>query len=293
MYRGRFAPTPSGELHLGSLVTAVASYLDARASGGEWFIRIEDVDSHRSRAYFEAALLRELERHGLFWDGPIVRQSERMELYSEFVSQLFTQGAIYPCRCSKSKLKSRLCPVNADGEYIYDGHCRDRGTADFKEFYSTGITVRIKVDDEIICFHDAWQGERCSSLSRETGDFVLRRGDGCFAYNFAVVVDDHLQGVTHVVRGEDILPLTFRHIYLQNVLGFSSPHYSHIPLVYSEEGTKLSKSSSARALRESPASENLLRALSHLGVQSEFSSSQSSEQILGEALEVWKVRRVR
>lgn len=289
MYRGRFAPTPSGELHMGSLVTAVASFLDARAAGGQWLLRVEDIDTQRSREQFESSIKFELERHGFTWDELVVRQSERQDYYSEALSALNSAGVIYPCRCTRSSLQQRCCRVNAEGEFVYPQICRPEEPRSFQrsDFFAAGVSVRFKAEDEATIFEDRWQGSQQVRVMDDVGDFVLRRNDGCFSYHLAVVVDDYLQGITDVVRGVDILPLTARHILLQRAFGFSTPRYLHIPLVYGADGRKLSKSDSAQAVKSGDAQSNLLAALGHLRIQIDRQDATTCEQILTLAVEQW------
>lgn len=285
MERGRFAPTPSGLLHMGSLVAALASFLDVRKRGGEWLLRIEDVDTVRARPEFESALIRELVRHGLHWDGQIVRQSERSEHYFNALERLETLKRAYTCTCSRQLLKRRGCLSNVQGELIYPGFCRPgHAHTGTRSSSSRAAAWRFLIVDDAYDFEDLLAGRQAGRVLFDVGDFVLRRADGCFAYHLAVVVDDFLQGVTRVIRGADILPLTGRHILLQRALGYGSPVYGHIPLVLDESGEKLSKSASARALAESPATDNLVRALAFLGVNIEGRDFSSPEEILAYAL---------
>lgn len=266
--RGRFAPTPSGPLHMGSLVAALASYSDARARGGTWLLRIEDVDTTRSRPHFENEICHQLERHGLLWDEAPVRQSERAEFYAEAVGRLVDQGRVYSCSCSRKTLQSMGCRENSEGELIYPGVCRT--AANFlvrSSSFNEGRALRFLLPPEATySFVDETCAEQSGDVQADAGDFVLRRADGCFTYHLAVVVDDFLQGITRVVRGADILPLTGRHLLLQDALGYPHPQYSHIPLVYGPEGRKLSKSESAASLAQKSALENLVCALNHLGL---------------------------
>ncbi len=290
MYRGRFAPTPSGELHLGSLVAAVASFLDARAAQGRWLLRIEDVDIHRCKRHFETALLFELERHGLHWDELVIRQSDRLDAYRSVLERLRQSGRICPFTCSRSSLLKMGCQVNAEGELIYPSICRNAsmmqwGARSLSE--ATGISVRFKVEDTPVIFKDDWLGPQTQWVSRDVGDFVLRRNDGCYAYHLAVVVDDFEQGITHIVRGRDILSLTARHVLLQQALGFPTPVYKHCPLVQAADGSKLSKSASAQALKMTPAVENLKAAFRFLGMHSVSSQAGTCEELLAHAVKLW------
>ena len=244
-YRGRFAPSPTGPLHFGSLVAALASYCDARAAGGEWLMRIEDVDEPRSRSGAERAILDTLERYGFVWDGPVVRQSERTAQYERALARLQAIGSVYPCACTRRELET--APFGAAGERIYPGTCRN-GIANER----AARAQRIRVDATTIAFVDRLQGPQRQDLARDVGDFVVRRADGLFAYQLAVVVDDALQGVTTIVRGADLLASTPRQIFLQQLLGLATPEYLHVPVAINRAGEKLSKQTHARSLPDDP-----------------------------------------
>lgn len=256
--RGRFAPSPTGPLHFGSLVAALGSFLEARRRGGEWLVRIEDVDAPRTAPGATTAILRALERYGLHWDGPVVRQSQRAVHYQTALESLRDVGWVYPCTCSRQMLAS--CPRGRDGAPIYPGTCR-AGPRPLDRLPA----LRVRVTDAPLTFQDAVQGECRQRLERAVGDFVLRRADGVFAYQLAVVVDDAAQGVTHVVRGADLLDSTPRQIYLQRLLGLSTPDYAHLPVVVDARGDKLSKQTGARPLDERWAGPTLTAALRFLG----------------------------
>jgi glutamyl-Q tRNA(Asp) synthetase len=224
-YVGRFAPSPTGPLHFGSLVAAVASYVDARAAGGRWLVRIEDVDEPRTVPGAADSILRCLEAYGLDWDGPVVYQSRRKELYREALRGLGLH--VFPCGCSR-----------VSG--IYPGTCRE-GLLPGRE----PRCWRLRVDERVVEFQDRILGRQRDALAETTGDFVLLRADGFFAYQLAVVVDDQEQGVTDVVRGEDLLESTGRQILLQRLLGYRTPRYAHIPVVRDASGDKLSKQTKA------------------------------------------------
>ena len=294
IYRGRFAPTPSGDLHLGSLVAALASYLDARAADGQWLVRIEDVDTQRSRKHFESAILFELERHGLHWDGEVVRQSQRTRYYDDALQRLYTHGLAYRCHCSRSKLSKSGCPRNPEGEFIYPAICRPeflQASPEILNFRDLQTSYRFRVDSLPTVFVDEWLGTQSICVFKEAGDFLLRRSDGNYAYNLAVVVDDFDQGINNVVRGMDILPLTARQVLLQKALGYSTPRYKHCPLVLSPDGAKLSKSSSARALKESAANQNLTHALKFLGIEIRALDGGSCGEILDYSIDVWRKKQ--
>jgi len=233
-YRGRFAPSPTGALHFGSLVAAVGSYLEAKTRGGLWLVRMEDLDPPREQPGASEAILRTLEACGMSWDGEIMYQSRRSEAYRAALSRLEAQGLVYACGCSRREIAdSGLGP---DGALIYPGTCRN-GLAPGK----TPRATRVRVEHEPIGFVDAVQGAQSQDLAAEVGDFVLLRADGLFAYQLAVVVDDAEQGITDVVRGADLLASTPRQIYLQRLLGLPSPRYLHLPAAVNAAGEKLSK----------------------------------------------------
>jgi len=250
-YIGRFAPTPSGFLHFGSLVAALASYLDARAVGGRWLLRMEDLDPPREEPGAQAAILETLERYGLHWDGELVRQSDRHDEYEALVQRLFDQGLAYACTCSRKQLEG------SGG--IYPGSCRNAGHA------GHDAAIRLRVPELLYRFTDRVQGEYSQHLGREVGDFVIRRRDGLYAYQLAVVLDDAWQGINNVVRGADLLDSTPRQLYLQELLGFSQPHYLHVPLIIQPDGHKLGKSYRSPPLPGDQATPLLIRALRALG----------------------------
>ena len=256
--RGRFAPSPTGPLHFGSLIAAVGSFLEARRQDGEWLLRIEDVDAPRTAPGATAAILRALERHGLLWDGPVIQQSQRIAHYQEALERLLGSGLAYPCTCTRRELASG--PRGRDGAPIYPGTCRSG-----PHRLGRPPALRLRVTNASLTFQDAIQGEYRQQLERDVGDFVLRRADGVFAYQLAVVVDDAAQGVTHVVRGADLLDSTPRQIYLQRLLGLSTPDYAHLPVVVDARGDKLSKQTGAPPLDERRVGPTLTAALRFLG----------------------------
>ena len=252
-YIGRFAPTPSGYLHFGSLVAALASYLDARSVGGQWLLRMEDLDPPREVPGAQDAILHSLELYGFEWDGELVRQSERHHEYAALIERLFSQGLAYACTCSRKQLEG------SGG--IYPGTCRNAGHHDHD------TAIRLRVPELEYRFTDRVQGEFRQHLGREVGDFVIRRKDGLFAYQLAVVLDDAWQGVTDVVRGADLLDSTPRQLYLQELLGLPQPRYLHVPLIIQPDGHKLGKSYRSPPLPADQAPPLLTRALRALGQQ--------------------------
>lgn len=258
---GRFAPSPTGPLHFGSLVAALASYCDARAAGGRWLVRIEDVDEPRAVAGAERDILDTLARYGFAADGPVVRQSERDALYSEAIAALDARGLAYPCACTRRELEA--APLSPTGERVYPGTCRQGIPVD--RVTRARRSIRVRVDDAVVGFVDRLQGPQRQDLAREVGDFVVRRSDGLAAYQLAVVVDDQEQGITDVVRGADLLQSTPRQILVQEALGLRSLKYMHVPLAVDAGGIKLSKSSDAPRIASAGTGVQLVAALEFLG----------------------------
>lgn len=228
VYRGRFAPSPSGPLHAGSLMAAVASFLDARTHAGEWLVRIEDIDPPRTVAGAATAILATLERLGLHWDGDVLYQSTRYPAYAAALSRLQERGELYACRCSRAEL--------AESSGSYPGTCRDLALP-----HVDGLALRCRCGQGDTQFTDLLQGIQHFSLQEYSGDFIVRRKDDLYAYQLAVVVDDAWQGITHVTRGIDLLDSTPRQLRLQQLLRLPSPVYAHIPVLVNAAGAKLSK----------------------------------------------------
>ncbi|MFN2643623.1 MAG: tRNA glutamyl-Q(34) synthetase GluQRS [Burkholderiales bacterium] len=254
MYTGRFAPSPSGPLHMGSLIAGLASWLDARAAGGRWLVRIEDLDRPRCVPGADEKILRALEHLGLAWDGDVVYQSERLHLYHGALEKLATQT--YWCGCTRREIADSSFSLAVDGAPIYPGTCRDGARRD-------GRALRVRTTSAPVRFIDRVQGAHAQLLERDIGDFVLYRADGLFAYQLAVVVDDAAQAVTDVVRGADLLDSTPRQMYLQRLLGLSTPRYLHVPVALDAAGEKLSKQTGAAPIEASPGA--LAQALRFLG----------------------------
>ncbi len=262
-YRGRFAPSPTGPLHFGSLVAAVGSYLDARHHGGQWLLRIEDVDLPRCPPAADTALLHLLEAYGFEWDGEVLWQSRRTDHYRAALAGLQKRGAVFACACTRSELlRAATGRTACDGAPLYPGTCRTALPPG-----RTARAWRLRVTDVTLDFHDLLRGSVQQNLAHEVGDFVLLRADGLFAYQLAVVVDDAAQGITHVVRGADLLDSTPRQIWLQQRLDLPTPQYAHLPLVTNVRGEKLSKQTHAPALTADNARPMLLAALRFLGQQ--------------------------
>ncbi|MEQ1739754.1 MAG: tRNA glutamyl-Q(34) synthetase GluQRS [Methyloglobulus sp.] len=242
-YIGRFAPSPTGPLHLGSLFTALASFLDARAHQGKWLLRIDDLDTPRNRDGSVADILNTLEAFGLLWDDAHY-QSQHIGDYTTFLEQLAQSQLTYPCICSRKTLADSSSDNSPNSKHgVYPRICRDKTIS-----CDTSHAIRIKTDDSTIAFHDELQGTISHNLAGQHGDFILKRKDGIVAYQFAVVVDDYLQGVNHVVRGCDLLEETPKQIYLQQLLGFPTPAYIHVPVIVDQDGYKLSKQTLATAV---------------------------------------------
>lgn len=229
-YKGRFAPSPTGPLHLGSLYTALAGFLEARARRGHWYVRIDDVDHYRTAPGATDRILYALDALGLHWDGAVLYQSQRLERYETALRQLRAEGWVYPCTCSRKELAT-LAPNG-----IYPGLCRPRSDSP-----PTAHALRIRTEHAHIAFDDALQGHIAQDLDREVGDFILYRRDGVYAYHLATVLDDAEQGITDVLRGIDLMDSTPRQIYLQQRLGLAAKTYAHIPILVGPNGQKLSK----------------------------------------------------
>lgn len=259
-YVGRFAPSPTGPLHFGSLVAAVASYCDAKANAGKWLVRMEDLDKPREVIGAAHHIINTLEAFGFEWDGDIVFQSQRNHFYQEAFNQLSTH--VYPCVCTRKEIADSSQSQGIDG-LIYPKTCFKIPPLQ----PNTDAAYRAIVLDKSIGFVDAIQGEITQNLAVDVGDFILKRKDGLFAYQLAVVVDDALQDVTHVVRGADLLDSTPRQIFLQQLLGYPSPTYAHVPVACNTQGEKLSKQTLAQAITAQAATSLVFEALQFLGQQ--------------------------
>jgi glutamyl-Q tRNA(Asp) synthetase len=260
---GRFAPSPTGPLHLGSLVAAVGSWLFARREDGRWLVRMEDLDAPRVIAGSADEILRALERYGLTWDAEVVHQSQRIALYDDALNALRAKNLVYDCGCSRADL-ARAASAPLGREPVYPGTCREGLPAG-----RVARAIRFRTSHEVIAFDDMIRGRVEEDLAAETGDFVVRRADGVYAYQLAVVVDDAAQNVTQVVRGADLLTSTARQIALQRALGLPTPSYAHLPLVLNPDGSKLGKRDGALplpSLDENRVRETLLFALQFLGI---------------------------
>jgi glutamyl-Q tRNA(Asp) synthetase len=237
-YTGRFAPSPTGPLHFGSLLAAVASYLQAKSRKGRWLLRVEDIDPPRAQRGADSAIIRALEIYGFEWDGPVLFQSRNLEKHREIVTQLIARGLAYRCGCSRADLAA--APQGPLGP-IYPGTCRPGNRA-------RSASIRVRTHNDPIRFDDLLQGAQSQRLEAESGDFVIQRKDRLIAYQLAVVVDDFAEGITQVVRGVDLLDSTPRQIHLQSLLGYPTPQYAHIPVAVNATGQKLSKMTGATAI---------------------------------------------
>lgn len=278
-YIGRFAPSPSGELHFGSLIAALGSYLQARAQRGIWRVRIENIDPPREVPGAAETILRQLEHYGLHWDGEVLWQSRRHEAYREVLARLHREGLSYFCTCTRARIQS------VGG--FYDGHCRtlNHGPAN--------AAVRLLQRQPVLEFTDRLRGRIVAEEKLAREDFIIHRRDGLFAYNLAVVVDDHFQGVTEIVRGADLIVPTVRHLSLYQQLGWPTPEYVHLPLALNEQGDKLSKQNHAPALPEGDPRPVLIRALQFMNqdVTKEWQDL-SLEALLEKAVANWSLSRV-
>jgi len=252
-YTGRFAPSPTGPVHFGTLLAAVGSYLQAKVNRGKWLLRMEDVDTTRRVDGADADILHTMEAFGFEWDGDVAYQSKRTELYQQALDALKQENLLFPCLCSRKQLAKT-------GSDVYPGTCRHRTFPEREEH-----AIRVFTDDSVIMFDDCIVGRQQQKLSTECGDFVVKRRDGLFAYQLAVVVDDALQGITEIVRGADLLDSTPRQIYLQRLLGYQTPGYCHLPLAVDQDGSKISKSAGAAKVDISRRQEALVHVLDFLG----------------------------
>lgn len=287
LYRGRFAPSPTGPLHFGSLIAALGSYLCARKAHGEWHVRIDDLDRPRVVPGVADDILRTLEQFGFEWSGPVVYQSQREDAYAAALEELRRGGHLFECSCSRRELLAlaRDPSVAVETEELrYPGLCRQQPLAPDRP-----TATRFRVSDGLVTFNDRLQGTIATNVQYESGDFVVRRRDGLFAYQLACVVDDHAQGFTHVVRGVDLLGSTARQVLLQRALRYTLPAYAHLPLITDAEGRKLSKSSAAPAIEGSQASTLLWQALTSLHQQPPRALEKAElQEIWTWALEHWR-----
>jgi glutamyl-Q tRNA(Asp) synthetase len=273
-YIGRFAPSPTGPLHMGSLLSAVASYIDAKANNGKWLLRIEDIDPPREIKGSSKAIIASLEAHQLYWDGDILWQHDQYDYYRDCLAALTAKHLLYACNCSRVK-------------GIYCGHCRDRNTPPPLPFSLRLKTTAIDVD-----FIDAIQGSYQHNISQQIGDFILWRKDGLPAYQLAVVADDEYQNITHIIRGSDLLESTPRQIYLANALQFNLTEYGHLPVLVNNEGQKLSKQTNASPIDDNSPMDNIYHVLQKLGQVLPAEKPSAVTELLGWAIDNWDINAI-
>jgi len=287
IYRGRFAPSPTGPLHFGSLIAAVGSYLDAKHHQGTWLVRMEDLDTPRCVPGAADDILRTLIAFGLHSDEPILYQSQQTAAYEEALRKLHAAGAVYPCCCTRKEIADSA--ISGIEGPVYPGTCR-HGIPAGRE----GRAWRVRTNTEPVIFNDELQGRVTQRLESEIGDFVVKRADGLFAYQLAVIVDDAFQGVTHIVRGADLLDSTPRQIYLQRLLGLHIPQYLHLPVAVNGSGEKLSKQTLAAPVDETHPAGTLLRVLNFLRQQPPAElADYDVKAVLDWAIANWDATRMR
>jgi len=278
-YRGRFAPSPSGPLHFGSLVSALASYLDAKANHGVWLVRMEDIDPPREMAGAADTILKQLERHGLHWDETVLYQSQRSKAYQSVLEELKQADQIYPCQCSRQQIKEQ--------QGIHNYRC---------ELFDQTAPYALRLSAKKPCqitFHDIFQSNQQQDIQQEVGDMVLYRKDQLFPYQLAVVVDDAFQQITHVIRGSDLLSSTPRQIYLQQQLKLPTPEYGHIPVAVNPNGQKLSKQNHAKSIDDNTAEQNLATAIRWLGLPLPASHTFTNcDELLTWGISHWKRSKI-
>ena len=261
-YIGRFAPTPSGPLHMGSLSTALLSWLDARIHSGKWHLRIDDIDTPRIKPGSTNAILQTLRAHGLDWDGPVQYQSTRLHIYREYLEQLEKRHLTYRCNCSRKVLKQN--------GLVYKGTCRNKTSPEIHPPFA----IRLKVPEKKISIADVLQGTQTVDLAADSGDFIIQRRDGIFAYHFATVLDDFDLGVTNIVRGIDLLPSTFAQVLIRDFFSMPAVSYAHVPLWLQSDERKFSKQNSSRAVENHLALQNLRQAAIRLQLAGEDETSE-------------------
>ncbi len=281
LYKGRFAPSPTGSVHFGTLIAAVGSYLQAKKNNGEWLIRMEDVDTTRKVIGADKDILDTLEAFGFEWQGEIIYQSQRTVRYQQVLEQLISQSLVFPCLCTRKQ----LAKINTS---IYPGSCRSRQLPE-----KNTHALRLLAQDKTIHFSDAVMGEQTQNIKSQCGDIIIKRRDGLFAYQLAVVVDDAEQGINEIVRGADLLGSTARQIYLQQLLCYPTPHYCHLPLVVDASGYKISKSKGAGKVDLKHKEKLLVNTLQFLGQHPPESLFKSSiAEIWNWAIKHWSIEKV-
>ncbi len=281
-YRGRFAPSPTGPLHFGSLVAAVGSYCQAKSQGGEWLVRMEDLDPPREVPGAADDILRTLEAYHLNWDDTVLYQSQRLDAYEHALNQLATNGHTFPCACTRKSIAANSS-LN-----IYPGTCRNGLAPD-----ATARATRVRVNSDTVNFHDGLQGTQKINLESDVGDFVVKRADGLFAYHLAVVVDDAFQEISEIVRGTDLLDSTLHHLYLQKLLALQIPRYVHFPVAVNAQKEKLSKQTHAPAINTTQPGAMLEKALTFLGHEPDADVINANPETLLEwAVKNWDLERI-
>ena len=294
-YIGRFAPSPTGRLHIGSLLTAVASYLDARQHDGTWLVRMEDLDPPREMAGAASDILHTLEAFSLCWDGEVMYQHDRHDAYQAALEALQAADEVYPCYCSRKDIAA-LNPVQGVDGWVYPKICAEPlhpSEQAYRPHRDDKTSAwRVRVPDAVYGFDDAIVGHYQQNLAQEVGDFVLKRADGWWAYQLAVVVDDAEQGMSHVVRGQDLLVSTPRQLYLQQLLGLPQPHYAHLPLLTNAQGQKWSKQTRAPALDVKHRVALLNQVLGILGLPKRPAHDMTCAELLAWAVPLWAIEKV-
>lgn len=282
--KGRFAPSPTGRMHLGNVFSALLSWLSAKSQGGTWLLRIEDIDPQRSKQEYAELIMDDLHWLGLNWDEGPYYQSERGDIYEHYLKQLTDNGLTYPCYCTRADILATQAPHESDGRVVYKGTCRNLAPG-----VKTGpAAIRMKVPSEgkgILSFTDGHYGMQTIDLTTHCGDFIVRRKDGAWAYQLAVVVDDALMGINEVVRGCDLLLSSPQQIYLAQQLGFAPPHFTHLPLLYNKQGQRLSKrdqSLDMAALRTSNTPEEIIGMLAHAAGLQQSNEPITAQELIGE-----------
>jgi len=278
LYIGRFAPSPTGPLHMGSLIAALASYLDAKANNGQWLLRMEDLGPPREVAGAAEAIIASISNHGFEWDGPLLYQSSKLDRYHSFVDQLIDNKQAFYCICSRRESETE--------HGTYNGHCRNSHQKPDRDF-----AIRLLVEPGSLTLLDQIQDRLYQQLDTSVGDFIIQRKDGLIAYQLAVVVDDADQQISHVIRGSDLLDSTPRQILLQQVLGFETPHYAHIPVISDATGNKLSKQTHAKPIDDKLAIDNLRYALAFLNQPQPLEGS-NVQQLLTSAIDNWQINAI-
>lgn len=282
--KGRFAPSPTGRMHLGNVFSALLSWLSAKSQGGTWLLRIEDIDPQRSKQEYAELIMDDLHWLGLDWDEGPYYQSERGDIYEHYLKQLTDNGLTYPCYCTRADILATQAPHESDGRVVYKGTCRNLAPG-----VKTGpAAIRMKVPSEgkgILSFTDGHYGMQTIDLTTHCGDFIVRRKDGAWAYQLAVVVDDALMGINEVVRGCDLLLSSPQQIYLAQQLGFTPPHFTHLPLLCNKQGQRLSKrdqSLDMAALRTSNTPEEIIGMLAHAAGLQQSNEPITAQELIGE-----------